>query len=281
MKLATFFVSTGLTAVVSAGSCPFSEPTGHEYIHPTAEDSRSPCPGLNTMANHGWLPRSGKNIDLASFQFAVKNAFNFEPHILDDVFDRVINFNFTTTGNRSTFNLDDLKAHDTIEFDGSLSRNDFFFGDDLQFDPVIWSTTANRLGLYDCVKTEADKFVTVETAAIARAARVRDAKIANPHFNSSVNQQEGSPGTTGLYLASLWNETAGAVPKTWIRSYFEQERIPYLLGFDPQARAERDFNSLGDLVTRILAVDTAVDTCVGQIPCLSSVNSRDIHGFRL
>jgi hypothetical protein len=25
---------------------------------------RSPCPGLNSLANHGFLPRSGKNISI-------------------------------------------------------------------------------------------------------------------------------------------------------------------------------------------------------------------------
>ncbi|KAK4224483.1 Chloroperoxidase [Podospora fimiseda] len=273
-----FFVSTILIAAAAAACSP-SEPRGHEYIPPTPEDSRSPCPGLNSMANHGWLPRSGKNIDLATFQAATKNAFNFEPHILDGVFQDAINFNFTTTGNRSTINLEDLKAHDTIEMDGSLSRNDFYFGDDLHFDPVIWSTTANRLGLYDCGETEADKWVTVETAGIARALRVRDAKVANPQFNASSRQQMGSPGTTALYLASLWNDTEGAILKTWVRSYFEKERLPYLLGYDPHARAEQNLTTLTALVGRVAAAGNGPDLCLGPIPCISSVASRDIHGF--
>ncbi|KAK4188448.1 Chloroperoxidase [Podospora australis] len=258
-----------------------TSPPGHEYRPPGPHDSRSPCPGLNSLANHGFLPRSGKNIDFAAFRFANKHGFNFAPDTLHDTFQAALDFNFSTTGNRSTFNLEDLKTHDTIEIDGSLSRNDFFFGDDLHFDPVIWATTANRLGLHDCVNTEADKFVTVETAAIARAARVRDAKVANPHFNASKAQQTGSPGTSALYLASLWNETAGAVPKTWVRSYFEKERLPYLLGYNPQARAEQNDSTIQNLAGRILGVNTGLPAdCSGSnSAALSALGLRDVHGL--
>ncbi|GJJ12612.1 hypothetical protein Clacol_006855 [Clathrus columnatus] len=34
----------------------------HCYRRPTGSDIRGPCPALNTLANHGYLPRDGKNI---------------------------------------------------------------------------------------------------------------------------------------------------------------------------------------------------------------------------
>src|SRR4051794_20570082 len=108
---------------------------------------RSPCPGLNTMANHGWLPRSGKNIDIDAIRSAVSGAYNYAPTTFDGAFEQAAAFNLTTTGNSSTFHLADLAKHDAVEFDGSLSRNDFYFGDDLHFAPAIWATTAERLGL--------------------------------------------------------------------------------------------------------------------------------------
>jgi hypothetical protein len=131
-----------------------------------------------------------------------------------------VDFKLTTTGNSSTFDLSDLAAHDEIEIDGSLSRNDFYFGDDLHFDHAIWMTVAERLGLYDFGEIGVEQYVTVETAAKARAARVADAKRVNPTFNASANQMTGSPGTTALYLLTLWDEKAGAVPKPWIKAFF-------------------------------------------------------------
>jgi hypothetical protein len=57
-------------------------------------------------------------------------------------------------------------------------------------------------------------------AARARAARVKDAKSRNPEFNASASEVMGSPGTTGLYLTTLWDDRVGAAPKAWIRAFF-------------------------------------------------------------
>jgi hypothetical protein len=172
------------------------------------------------MANHGWLPRSGKNIDLAALRFAVTGAYNYAPTTFDSAFEQAVSFNLTTTGNSSNFHLADLAKHDAIEFDGSLSRNDFYFGDNLHYDPAIWATMAKRLRLYETGDSEMDKYVTVETAAKARAARVQDAMKVNPTFNASANALSGSPGTTALYLVTLWDAKVGAAPKAWIRAFF-------------------------------------------------------------
>jgi hypothetical protein len=36
---------------------------------------RSPCPGLNALANHGFLPRNGRNISLPVVQQAILSTF--------------------------------------------------------------------------------------------------------------------------------------------------------------------------------------------------------------
>lgn len=131
-----------------------------------------------------------------------------------------MDFKLTTTGNSSTFDLADLAVHDEIEMDGSQSRNDLYFGDNLHFDHAIWMTVAERLGLYDFGELGVEQYVTVEIAAKARAARVADAKRVNPTFNASAAQKLGSPGTTALYLLTLWDDKVGAVPKSWIRAFF-------------------------------------------------------------
>lgn len=172
------------------------------------------------MANHGWLPRSGQDISLAAVREAVVGAFNFEATVFDGVFQDALDFKLSTTGNSSTFHLIDLAKHDTIEFDGSLSRNDFYFGDDLHFNPTIWATVSKRLRLDEAGNSNMDKYVTVEAAAKARAARVQDAMRVNPTFNASANQMIGSPGTTALYLTSLWDEKADAAPKAWVKAFF-------------------------------------------------------------
>jgi hypothetical protein len=181
---------------------------------------RSPCPGLNILANHGYLPRSGKNIDLPAIQNGVAAAYNYEPTTFDDVFAMVQDYKLTTTGNISTFNLEDLVKHGYLEFDGSLSRNDFYFGDALHFDPAIWAVVSERLALNKITSDPASKYVTIETAAKVRAERVADAMRVNPTFNASTLEQQGSPGTTALWLTTLWDDSVGGAPKEWIKLFF-------------------------------------------------------------
>ncbi|KAK1246486.1 hypothetical protein MKX08_000288 [Trichoderma sp. CBMAI-0020] len=38
------------------------DPGFYDWQPPGPEDSRGPCPALNSLANHGFLPHSGKNI---------------------------------------------------------------------------------------------------------------------------------------------------------------------------------------------------------------------------
>lgn len=178
------------------------------------------------LANHNYLPRSGKNIDLPSIQAAVAAAYNYAPTTFDSAFIQAQDCHLTTTGNFSTINLSDLAkhGHNCVEFDGSLSRNDLFFGDNLHFDPKIWSTMAKRLDLNKVSHDPKSKYITVEQAAKARAARVADAMKANPNFTASDLEINGSPGTTALYLTTLWDDTVGGAPKEWVKSFFGKSR---------------------------------------------------------
>jgi len=93
----------------------------------------------------------------------------------------------------------------------------------LSFDHAIWATTADRLRLDE---DDGEGYVTIEAAAKARAARVEDAKRVNPKFNASAAQTRGSPGTTVLYLATLWDEEGKGVPKRWVKAWMGEFFFP-------------------------------------------------------
>ncbi|CAF3956294.1 unnamed protein product [Adineta steineri] len=48
----------------------------HKYEAPKPTDSRAPCPGLNTLANHGYISRDGKNIRPEDLQRALQTLKN-------------------------------------------------------------------------------------------------------------------------------------------------------------------------------------------------------------
>ncbi|KAK5723290.1 hypothetical protein LTR15_004987 [Elasticomyces elasticus] len=212
------------------------EPQGHEWQPAGPFDSRSPCPGLNALANHGWLPRSGRDISYEDIQYAAANAYNFAPDTYHPAF-LIANetFKLSTTGSSLTINLRDLTKHDAIEADGSQSRNDIYFGDNLHYDVTVFSKVAADLKLDDYSDNE--NHVTVQSAAKALAARQVEAKRVNPTFNASATQIQGSFGTTALYLATLWDFDAKAAPKAWVKAFFEEERIAYREGYTaPQVK---------------------------------------------
>ena len=80
---------------------------------------RAPCPGLNTLANHGFLPHDGKNIDLNTTIAALGNALNADPLFSTMLFQQAVTTNLATP-NASTFSLNDLDNHNLIEHDASL-----------------------------------------------------------------------------------------------------------------------------------------------------------------
>lgn len=223
---------------------------------------------LNAMANHGWLPRDGKNIDLPTIQSAFQAAMGFAPDVFISITQAALAV--STTGNHSTFNLQDTAHHNAIEHDGSLSRNDIFFGDNLHFNPLIWAATAARYGIRI---PSTSSIITVETAARARAARVKDAKLINPVFNLTDAGLTGSYGETSVLLTAFWNEDAGGAPKEWVRVLFgeltscaidtlltyrcfiEHERIPYNEGF-ARPESEHTLADLGSMIAAVEAVQT-------------------------
>lgn len=167
------------------------------------------------MANHGYLPRNGKYIGLKEVNDATGAALNFAPGVFKSVVQDVADFGISTTGDPFVFHLRDLARHNAIELDGSQTRNDIWTGDALHFDATIFDIVAKTLQLYD---ESESKYVTFETAAKARAARLAEDAVINPTYNATAFQEQGSIGTTGLYLLSMWDDKAGAAPKPWVHA---------------------------------------------------------------
>jgi hypothetical protein len=165
---------------------------------------------LNTLANHGFLRRSGVNISADD----VYEAFNVSTHwIHDAVFDGLVDeaLSTSTTGNASTFNLADLAKHDVLEHDGSLSRNDVYFGDNLHFNASIWNSVASWF---------TDDVISIPTAARARNARMKAASEENPDFDIPLSLATNSYFETALYLVTFGEKLVGNAPTCYIKALF-------------------------------------------------------------
>jgi len=97
--------------------------TWPEFVPPTEGDSRSACPMLNALANHGILPHDGKNISFKELNVAVRQSFNFASSFC--FFAPAFAANFLNRPYSSgKFDLAELSQHNAIEHDGSLTRAD-------------------------------------------------------------------------------------------------------------------------------------------------------------
>ncbi|KAN0099916.1 Cloroperoxidase [Hyaloscypha variabilis] len=229
-----------LFAIVSAVSALPSE-NFPIWLPPNPTDRRSPCPMLNTLANHGFLPRNGVNVSLDDLVNGLSESINLAADAT--ITPGEIALTTSSTGNASTFNLDDLDKHHILEHDASLSRNDFYFGDDHTFNSTIWDHTATYF---------TGPTISFTEAAAARSNRIARAAAVNPQFNMTATEHTNSYFESALYMGVFGNLTTGNAVTNWVEILFRQERLPYLEGWR-KSTEEITFDDLVYLVDQLTA----------------------------
>jgi hypothetical protein len=115
----------GSVAAIVDSSNKRPEP-GFEFRDPGPKDSRGPCPGLNLLANHGYLPRDGK-VTFGQVVAATGRGFNMSP----DLATVLATFAVLTDGDILTESfylgsppgkVGGLNRHSTVETDVSVNR---------------------------------------------------------------------------------------------------------------------------------------------------------------
>lgn len=184
------------------------------WTPPSSSDVRSPCPALNTIANHGIIPHDGRSLTIRMLQKALGDTYNIG---LDLSTTFAIGGLFTSPHPfKGTFDLSDLKKHNFIEHDASLSRADLAIsGDAVTFHPEIWGGVMET---YDGMVN-----TTLETAVRARAKRIAQAKTQNGKIDFSFKPKLLSYGETALYLSAMGGTEGlkkGEAPVEWINIWF-------------------------------------------------------------
>ncbi|GLD96952.1 hypothetical protein PINS_up005635 [Pythium insidiosum] len=201
-----------------AAPSPSDLPVG-EYFRPTGSEVsgrpdattpfvRSPCPALNALANHGFLPRDGKNISRAVYKAALMKVYN----IGEDV------ANTLTNALPEVSSLALLGTHNFIEHDASLTHADASYGDDpAQLDDALWRDLAGRA---------VDGKLGVQQIAAARKDRKQrcDAKPSGCDFK--LKQRFLAYGESALLLRGLGGNNDESIALALAESFFVHERIP-------------------------------------------------------
>ncbi|KAI1647035.1 Cloroperoxidase [Daldinia loculata] len=204
---------------------------------PGPSDVRSPCPMLNTLANHGFLPHDGKSITVNKTVDALSSALNIAPELGSFLHKFAVTTN--PQPNATTFDLNHLSRHNILEHDGSLSRQDSYFGPPDVFNEAVFNETKSYW---------TGDIITIQMAANARVARLMTSNLTNPEYSLSNLGSEFSIGESVAYLSILGSKETGTVPKTYVEYLFENERLPYELGFSKmkEPMTQDDLSNLMD-----------------------------------
>ncbi|KAJ3505383.1 heme-thiolate peroxidase [Agrocybe chaxingu] len=147
-------------------------------------DIRGPCPGLNTLASHGYLPRNGVatpaqiinavqegfNMDNSVALFATYEAHLMVGNLLTDLL---------SIGRKTPLTGPDLPPPANIGGlrDASMTRGDAFFGNNDEFNEELFQQFidySNRFG---------GGYYNLTVAAELRFKRIQDSIATNPEFN--------------------------------------------------------------------------------------------------
>ncbi|KAK7054398.1 hypothetical protein VNI00_003592 [Paramarasmius palmivorus] len=247
MKQSTFFRSALLAAVAIANAVAYED---HSYRAPGPNDLRSPCPGLNTLANHGFLPRDGRNITIPMIIQAGLDGYNIESHALVPA----AKVGLLTSDDLITMTLDDVKAHGIIEHDASLSRQDFALGDNLHFNETIFTTLANSNPGSDVYNTT--------SAGQVQHDRLADSLATNPNVTNTETTLTIRSFESALYLSVMGDPTVGVAPKNFVQVFFREQRLPIEEGWK-RSSTQITLDSLVSLA-RIITEEShwnATETC--------------------
>ncbi|PWN51911.1 Cloroperoxidase [Violaceomyces palustris] len=162
----------------------------HPFQAPGPDDIRGPCPGLNVMANHGYLSRDGVT-NTAELTWAMQEALGLGPGL--SAFLAVLAVSVdgnpladkvtiggpspkvpTLLGSKSTGGIG---RHNAYEIDSSLTRQDKYFGNNfvLQGDlyEQMFKTAEDVTG---------EGVLTHQSQAVFRNRRYQDSAARNPEF---------------------------------------------------------------------------------------------------
>ncbi|EAT77817.1 hypothetical protein HBH56_177260 [Parastagonospora nodorum] len=190
--------------------------------HPAGPgESRGPCPMLNTLANHGFLPREGRNFTLPTVKHALKTGVN----VSEEIAELLYNFALTTNPgpNTTTWGLDTLANHNILEHDASLSRSDDYFTHDvISFNATVYNQTRSYW---------TEDLINIQMVANARLARMLESVQHNPQFALSELAGAFSAGEGAGYMLVFGNKTAKTARRDFVEYFFEHERLPTELGW--------------------------------------------------
>lgn len=196
-------------------------------------DIRSPCPMVNTLANHGFLPRNGRDVKPNDI-YQVLLLLRFTP-VLSASFIAFIYSHYnealpdksalSTLGFTNRINLNQLRVYDVLEHDVSLTRQDtaLFPHNTTLPDPKYINRMVRLVELKNA-NTQKEGYFTRENEHDARKLRWLESARDNQAFHYPFFQQFTSSFECRVLLDVIGRD--GQVRMDHFLSFLQHERIP-------------------------------------------------------
>lgn len=195
----------------------------HEYQDPEPTAVRSPCPFLNTMANHGYIRRDGRYLTFWAATRGMIECYNFSLGLALFVAAAAIWTSLFTNGNPFWFDLSELQVHNNIsvEHDASLTRQDVSTGDNWHPDPKLISEMLST-------SSSPDGSLSVHDYAQFRV--LREKTLPRPFAAYSAPRDFLATGEVGLIIPAIGRGADDPLQRKinaeWAKSFFGQARLP-------------------------------------------------------
>jgi len=190
---------------------PFN-PEVYEWQKPAEGDVRSPCPALNTLANHGYLPHDGKNISRHTMIGALQQGY----HLSYALAWFITTGGYLLTGQFNHMSLFDLCRHNGIEHNASIAHCDTKPGDEYAPPEIDWKLFERMR------KTTADGGKTLTAADVARVRVNRECESFTDKLHAEIAR-----GEIGLILDIFGGgPQKREVDLDMLHAWWSQERFP-------------------------------------------------------
>ncbi|KAL4999845.1 Chloroperoxidase [Aspergillus recurvatus] len=190
------------------------------WMGPSEGDYRGPCPMMNTLANHNFIPHDGRNITRDKLIHALGEALNFNASLASLMFDMAIVVN--PEPNATWFSLDQLNQHNVLEHDASLSRTDAFFGNNHIFNASVFAETTHYW---------TNTTLTPLMLANSKLARQITSRTFNPTYTFTNSMENFSLGEVAAPIVAFGDLNKGTVERELVEYFFQHERFPTQLGW--------------------------------------------------
>lgn len=239
MRLAAFLsLAVAASATVVPRNTTINDDPFQHWAGPKGGDVRGPCPFLNTFANHGLLPRSGKYITYNDLFHGLSQGANFDAGISQFLFNFAVGTN--PQPNSTWFSLDHLTRHNVLEHDASLSRVDAYLGHADIFNQEAFDETLSHYG----------DIVDVHGGAAAIVARMNTCNATNPTYSLSELGESFIMGETAAFISVLGDAQSLTADKRRVEYLFQNERLPTELGWT-RPTTQFTLETLGRTLTQV------------------------------